>query len=116
MHVPRLIFDLYVNGDGTGGLGITRLAHLLNERGEWLSGKPFHNSHVHGILTNTAYIGYVTYNVRGSRTGETRPEDEWVAIPVLPLVSEDIFLAARAKMTANGPRRARRLRSRTAIC
>jgi site-specific DNA recombinase len=103
LHIPRFIFDAYVNGTASGDLGITRLADLLNKRGERLRGCRFHVSNVHRILTNTAYIGYVTYNQRDSRTGLTRPEEEWVAIPVPPLVSEELFLAARAKMTRNDP-------------
>jgi site-specific DNA recombinase len=103
MHLPPLIFDAYVNGTATSDVGITRLADFLNKRGDRLHGRRFHVSNVHGILTNTAYIGYVIYNQRDSKTGLKRPEEEWVAIPVPPLVSEELFLAAQAKMARNDP-------------
>ena len=100
----RWIFDTYLNGDAQGPVGITRLAQLLNDRGERLRGKRFSVSNVHGILTNTAYIGYVLFNRRDSRTGEARPETEWVAIAVPPVVSEDVFYAARKQMADRDPR------------
>ncbi len=103
MHLPQFIFDAYVNGTPDGELGITRLAGLLNARGERLRGRRFHVSNVHGILTNTAYIGYVIYNQRDSKTRLKRPEEEWVAIPVPPVVSAELFLAAQAKMAPNDP-------------
>ncbi len=102
--VAQFVFETYVNGDANGPVGITRLAHILNERGERIGGKRFHTSNVHGILTNTAYIGFIMYNRRCSRSGEARPEDEWVPIPVPPLVSEDLFYAARAQMAARDPK------------
>jgi site-specific DNA recombinase len=103
-HVIQFIFETYVNGDEKGPVGITRLAHILNERGEWIRGKQFHVSNVHAILSNTAYIGVIMYNQRDSRTGEPRPEDEWVPIPVPPLIKEDLFYAARVQMAARDPR------------
>jgi len=75
MHIADFIFKTCVNGDADGPVGITRLAHILNERGERIDGKRFHVSIVHGILCNTAYIGFVMYNRRDSRTGEARPAD-----------------------------------------
>ncbi|GLV20995.1 recombinase RecB [Sphingobium sp. TomMM35A] len=104
MHVPVFIFETYVNGYQGTPVGITRLAQILNERGDQIGGKPFHTSNVHAILCNSAYIGLVMYNQRDSRTGETRPEEEWVPIPVPPLVSEDLFYAARAQMAGRDPR------------
>ena len=104
MHIADFIFKTYVNGDANGPVGITKLAHILNERGERIGGKRFHVSNVHGILCNTAYIGFVIYNRRDSRTGEARPEEEWVPIPVPALISEDLFYAARAQMAARDPK------------
>ena len=100
----RWIFDTYLNGTAEGPIGITTLAQMLNDRGERLRGKRFSVSNVHGILTNTAYIGYVLFNRRDSRTGEARPENDWVPIPVPPVVSEDVFYAVRKQMADRDPR------------
>lgn len=104
VDLVRWVFDTYLNGNDDGPVGITRLAQLLNERGERLRGKRFSVSNVHGILTNTAYIGYVLFNRRDSRTGEARPETEWVPIPVPPVVSDEVFYAVRKQMADRDPR------------
>lgn len=49
-------------------------------------------------------MGYVLFNRRDSRTGESRPETEWVPIPVPPVVSEELFYAVRKQMTDRAPR------------
>ncbi|WP_132264986.1 recombinase family protein [Novosphingobium sp. PhB57] len=104
VDLVRLIFDTYLHGTAEGPIGITGLAQYLNERGERIRGKRFSISNLHAILTNTAYIGYVMFNRRDSRTGETRPEGEWVPIPVPPIVTEDVFYAARKQMADRDPR------------
>lgn len=103
-HIPEFIFDTYVHGYKGAPVGITELAHILNERGERMSGRRFHTSNVQGILSNTAYIGVVMYNRRDSKTGEVRPEDEWVPIPVPPLISEELFYSAKAQRAARDPK------------
>ena len=103
-HLVRFTFETYVHGHDGKPIGITALAALLNARGERLRGKPFHTSNVHLILANTAYMGVIMYNRRDSRTGETRPEDEWVPIRVPPIIDEHLFYAARAQMAARDPR------------
>ena len=104
IDLVRWIFDTYLNGTADGPVGITTLVQMLNERGERLRGRRFSSSNVHGILTNTAYIGYVIFNRRDSRSGEVRPESEWVPIPVPPVVSEDVFYAVRKQMADRDPR------------
>ncbi|HEU4961503.1 MAG TPA: recombinase family protein [Sphingomonas sp.] len=56
------------------------------------------------MLTNTAYIGYVIFNRRNSRTGEIRPETEWVPIPVPPIITEEEFHAVRKQLADRDPR------------
>ncbi|WP_411290392.1 recombinase family protein [Sphingorhabdus sp.] len=102
--IVRDIFALYIHGDAEGPMGVSRLAACLNKRGERLRGKPFHTSNVHHILKNTAYIGYVIYNRRDSKSGEDRPEDEWVPIPVPPIIDEDLFYAVQAQLKARDPK------------
>lgn len=104
VDLVRYIFHTYLNGTANGPTGITALAQHLNERGERIRGKRFSVSNLHAILSNTAYIGYVTFNRRDSRTGEVRPENEWVPIPVPPVVSEETFYAVRKQMADRDPR------------
>jgi len=76
----------------------------LNAEGERIRGNKFSVSNIHGILTNTANIGYVIFNRRNARTGEVRPESEWVHIPVPAIVSEEEFLAVRQQMAEREPK------------
>lgn len=123
VDLVRLIFRTYLQGTDDGPIGITRLAEWLNARGERLRGARFSVSNLHVILTNTAYIGHVMYNQRDSRTGEVRPEDEWMPIPVPPVISEEDFYAVRRQMAARDPRMGEaadktnfNLLTRTAVC
>lgn len=100
----RYAFNTYLDGTADGPVGITGLAQHLNERGDRIRGKRFSVGTLHAILTNPAYIGYVLYNQRDSKTGETRPETEWVPIPVPPIVTEEVFYAARKQMADRDPR------------
>ena len=103
-YLVRKIFELYVQGPPGGGpLGVTRVAIWLNENGYKLRGKPFHVSNVQTILRNTAYVGVAFYNKRDSKTGERRPETEWIGIPVPPIVDTDQFDAAQAKLVDHRP-------------
>ncbi len=82
---------------------MTRVAIWLNENGYKLRGKPFHVSNVQTILRNTAIVGVAFYNKRDSKTGERRPETEWIGIPVPPIVHTDQFDAAQAKLVDHRP-------------
>src|SRR5580700_10231536 len=55
----RLIFKLYLLGDGnSGALGVKEIVKWLNARGyRTRRGKSFGVGHVHKLLTNTVYIG-----------------------------------------------------------
>jgi hypothetical protein len=41
---------------------------------------------VKAVLRNTAYIGVAFYNKRDSKLGVQRPEEEWIPIPVPPII------------------------------
>jgi len=106
-HLPRLIFETYVNGTLDGPIGIVRLAAFLNGRGETLRGRKFHVSNVHAILSNTAYVGCAFFNKRCSKTRAARPSEEWVPISVPQLIPEDLFYQAQAQMAARDPKMGR---------
>ena len=102
--VVRKIFELYLTGpNGSGPLGITRLASWLNDNGFRYRSKRFHVSNVGAALRNTAYIGVAYYNKRNSKTRTVRPEEEWIPISIPAIVSDDIFDAAQQKLLDNRP-------------
>jgi site-specific DNA recombinase len=90
------------------------------------SGKWMRTS-VRRVLTNTAYIGAATYGktrAAGSErrsiaqrrlggpsreaTGQLRPREDWIEIPVSPLVGEDVFARAQERLQENKVRSTRR--------
>ena len=102
--VVRKIFELYLFGPpGEPPLGITRLADWLNRHGYKYRGRKFHVSNVQAVLRNTAYVGVAFYNKRDSKTGERRPESEWIPIPVPPIVGTEDFEAVQSRLVERRP-------------
>src|SRR3954453_21962855 len=80
----RLIFKLYLYGDGSSGaLGVKEVVKWLNRNGHRTRrSQSFGVSAVHKILTNTIYIGECRFNVISSRTGQRNPDDQVVKVAV----------------------------------
>ena len=111
--VVRRIFADYV----AGGQSMRQITRRLNaEEIPSPTGKPvWGTSTVGRLLRNEAYVGRVYFNkteaVPGGRRGlqRRRPREEWIAIPVPAVVSEDVFEAAQRVSFDNSqwsPRRA----------
>ena len=125
-QIVRRVFELY----GVGGLSIGAIARRLNEqdiptakrRGRW------ERSVVWGMLRNPAYKGQACFGkttiaprqritrpirMRGgiaprNSANHERPREDWIAIAVPPIVSEEIFALAQERLEANkthAPRR-----------
>ena len=115
--VVRGIFEDYV----AQGLSMRQITGRLNtDRVPSPTGRPIWGvSTVGRLLRNQAYIGRVYYNrtelvpaqTAGRRPTRQRPRPptEWIAIPVPPLVADDVFEAAQRVSRDNSqwsPRRA----------
>src|SRR4029077_13415159 len=89
----RLIFKLYLLGDGSSGaLGVKEIVKWLNARGyRTRRGKSFGVGQIHRLLTNTVYIGRWKFNQASSKTGERKAETEVVEIPVPAIIERDAF-------------------------
>jgi site-specific DNA recombinase len=105
--IVRRIFSVYREGDGkTGPLGCDALAIWLDNNGyRYKAGRPFSAKTVNAILNDEAYVGRVYFNVRCSRTGHVKPRDEWVEIPVEPIVEQAVFDDVQARLSARNPRK-----------
>jgi DNA invertase Pin-like site-specific DNA recombinase len=86
----RLIYKLYLYGDGaSGALGVKEVVKWLNRNGyRTRRGQSFGVAAVHKILTNTIYIGECRFNVISSRTGQRKPDDEVVKVAVPAIVEQ----------------------------
>ena len=105
--IVREIFARFYAGDSLKGI-----ARYLNETGvKTRHGKLWNPSTVSSILRNPRYCGRVYYNRRehfdgngrrGARNRKTRsrerPREEWIPIPVPPIVDRDTF--ARVKQVS----------------
>lgn len=101
--VVRRIFDDYVSGGHSTRQIAKRLADdsVLSQAGKTMWG----TSMIGRLLTNEAYVGRVYYNrteavpVPDGRAKSyrqrPRPKDEWIAIAVPPIVSDEVFEAAQ---------------------
>src|SRR5262249_36495388 len=91
-ETARLIFKLYLYGDGTSGaLGVKEVVKWLNRNGyRTRRGETFGVASVHKILTNTVYIGQWKFNKTSSRTRQRKPDEEVVTIPVPSLIDPRI--------------------------
>ena len=102
----RLIYKLYLFGDGTsGGLGIKEVVKRLNRNGyRTRRGQSFGVAAVHNILTNTIYIGECRFNVKSSRTRQRKPDDEVVKVAVPAIMEPRMFEQIQAQLRARSPR------------
>src|SRR5712691_9322159 len=118
------MFDWYLEPQAT----VYRLARRLTDLGVATPrGKPRWNvASVRGILRNPAYTGRALTNrtqVAPARRRKSamlpagpgvshapRPEEDWIAVPVPPVISEETFAQVQAKLDANQQTAARNTR------
>lgn len=115
--VVRRIFDDYV----AGGHSVREITRRLNADGiASPSGRPvWSTSAISNVLRNESYVGRLYFNrtkpAPDPRPGRPprqvpRPREEWIAIPVPAIVSEEVFEAAARTSTGNAIFSARRAR------
>jgi len=101
--IVRRIFDDYVSGGHSTRQIVKRLADdsVLSQNGKTMWG----TSMIGRLLTNEAYVGRVYYNrteavpnpggKAKSYRQRLRPKEEWIAIAVPPIVSDEVFEAGQ---------------------
>lgn len=104
-ETARLIFNLYLYGDGTSGaLGIKEIVKWLNRNGyRTRRGDTFGVAGIHRILTNTVYVGQWKFNKTSSRTGQRKPEEEVITISVPGLIDPQVFEQVQRQLHARSP-------------
>jgi site-specific DNA recombinase len=106
-ELVRLIFRLYLEGDGTSGpLGVKEATKWLNEQGHRTRrGATFGVGPLHGILTNRCYAtGKWPYGIRNSRTGNLHDPTTIVEIEIPIIISPEVFESVQAKLARNNPK------------
>jgi site-specific DNA recombinase len=103
----RLIFQLYLVGDGASGpLGIKNIVHYLNDRGyKTPKGNRFHIGFVNKLLRDEVYVGRHFYNKHDSRAKVDRPRNEWILVPVPQIISDEDFQRVQILLTERSPKK-----------
>jgi site-specific DNA recombinase len=102
----RLIFKLYLRGDGqSGALGVKEVVKWLNSRGyRTRRGQTFAVGTVHRILTNTVYIGRWKFNQASSKTRVKKSAEEVVEIATPVLIEQPVFEQVQRQLHARSPK------------
>ncbi|MGC1578679.1 MAG: recombinase family protein, partial [Beijerinckiaceae bacterium] len=106
-ELVRLIFRLYLDGDGSSGpLGVKEVTKWLNSHGyRTRRGSTFGVGPVHTILRNACYAtGKWPYGRRNSRTGGKHDPATIIEIPIPTLIDPSDFSRAATKLVTNNPR------------
>lgn len=101
--VVRTIFSLAVVGESGEPHGIKKIATVMNERGQTYRGKRWTRGMVWNIVTSSTYCGDYVYNRTNARSGEDRPESEWVIVKVPAIVTREQFDKAAALRAERAP-------------
>lgn len=95
------VFRLYVGGRGAKGV-----ARDLNQRGfRYRKGKLWTKDLVLKVVEEEAAIGTYHWGKRDAKTRAYNPEDEWVAIPVEPVIDRELYEMAQKVRTTRNPKR-----------
>jgi site-specific DNA recombinase len=102
----KLIYKLYLYGDGTSGaLGVKEIVKWLNGGGHRTrKGKTFGVGNLHKVLTNTVYIGRWKFNQKSSKTGERKAAAEVIEIPVPAIIETEVFEQVQRQLHARNPK------------
>src|SRR5262245_28418071 len=101
----RLIFKLYLHGDGkSGALGVKEIVKWLNARGyRTRRGKTFGVGNIHKLLTNTIYIGRWRFNQTSSKTRHKKPPEAIIEISVPAIIDVDVFERVQRQLHSRSP-------------
>ena len=102
----RLIFDLYLEGDGvSGALGLKAIVNRLNAQGyRTQAGSKFSCKFIHEILTRPAYTGTHYFNAVEAKTGRQKSAEDMVAITIPAIIPKDRFEDVQLRLKHNAHR------------
>ncbi|MDP2581328.1 recombinase family protein [Shimia thalassica] len=93
----RLIFTLYLDGDGRSGpMGVKKVAQWMNANGYARRGKHWTTGQLHRVLTDTIYIGEHVF-------GKSKPKDAQIIVQVPAIVEVAIFNKVQARLRKHHP-------------
>jgi site-specific DNA recombinase len=104
-EIVRLIYGLADEGDGSSGpMGIKNITQYLNHHGRITEGRgSWYSSAVHRILHSEAYIGTAWWGRTEAKSGMPRPESEWVAVQVPPIIDAETYARVQDRIRERRP-------------
>ncbi len=90
-RIVRQIFEWYLRGDGGAGSGAKFIATELNRLGLTHRGTQWTRGRVHEVLSNVTYTGNFYFNRMCNKTGEKKPESEWIHMAVPVIIASETF-------------------------
>ena len=102
----RLIFKLFLEGDGsTGPMGVKASASWLNDHGyRTRSGARWGIGPLHKMVTSPTYKGEYRFNRKVWKTKEDKPATEQIHIPIEPIIETQTFDRLQAALKARSPK------------
>ena len=79
----RLIYSWYISG-----LGGKAIAERLTQEGHLYRGKTWSKNRILDIIGDASYAGRYYYNKKDRKTNKLKPKEEWILIPVDPIIDE----------------------------
>ncbi len=98
-EVVRSIFSLYLEENK----GVKGVAASLNDQRITRRDNLWAGTTIHDIINNRIYIGECVFNKHHWKTGELKPESEWIKTEIEAIISEDIFLLVQEKLRQRSP-------------
>jgi DNA invertase Pin-like site-specific DNA recombinase len=98
----RQVFDLYLAGYQGEDMGAKAIAAWLNKRGLMMRRQRWTRSRVHEVLTNRTYMGEFVFN-RRDKFGRLKAQSEWIVVRVPPVIAEDTYRQAQARLRSRAP-------------
>ncbi len=101
--IVRQVFRLYLHGHKGSPLGEKGIAASLNSRGVSLRGQRWTKNKIHQLLAHSAYVGEYVFNRVNNKSGEVKPESEWIRVAVEPIIDAATFEQVRALRASRAP-------------
>jgi hypothetical protein len=79
------------------------IAKQLNAEGQLYRGRLWQKARILDIIGDEAYVGRYYFNKKDKREKRPKPKEEWILLPVPPIVAEEIWLKAKALKEARNP-------------
>ena len=102
----RLIFRLFLEGDGRSGpMGVKAIAVWLNTHGfRTRGGATWGFGSLHALLTHSVYAGRMPFNRFEARSGRRKAASEQVVAEVPAIVEPQVFERVQSQLKARNPR------------